>query len=807
MKKTLVLTIVASVMWISSAEVCAVNYYVDATDGNDSWNGRYPSYQGASSGPWRTIAKVNAQGFGDDDVVSFKRGGIFNDATLTLDSTPAGRTGITVQDYGTGDKPFFDGNTIQPIVIDHALENLTIKNIDIGGWDYGTRFSDRNRAVFRYVNGITIDGVDFDGHKNGSTLAGIPDNGYLCVGPPYPDAGWVYIVLEIDKNNYGDITIKNCTISNLLKTEGDGGFAGSVAAWCKSDLKAIVIRYDDSVGGKEDGVVYIHDNTITNVYSDSIQINGVQVSQYIYNNTCIGYGENFLDVKGSSFGKVYNNEISCGNIGKDPGGGWFGPNTTTFHDCGVGLPVGDYEIYSNYIYTTYGSGLYVGNGNNFKVYNNYIKDCLVGIRVARGSGIEIYNNVIETTDAVLQDPDDNYDNASYRSGILFMEASILNSKVYNNTVYVDNDNPSYGIAFLDPSGNEPYCKNNIIYTTDGNEPGRNDYPLYWKYYGSLPPDYPPVLGNNSYYNPNTNKRAYWNGEDKTTANITDIDGNAIDDPGLQDIPNSRFALQPTSPATNAGADLGSPYNQGLSPASTWPDNVFTLDQDAYDDWEIGAFVFTDIAQSPMDQTGWELLYVDSEEMGDVDRPATDSFDGDTDTFWCTEWSLTNPDPAHPHEIQIDLGNSYNICEFRQLPRQDGSEHGRIKDYEFYVSGDKGDWGTAVASGTFANDQTEKTVLFDNKLGRYVRLVALSEVNGNPWTTMAELNILAVQLESDINSDGKVNLEDFAVLSAWWDNENACSSPGWCGGADFNMSGTVDMSDLTYFAENWLRQAG
>jgi len=70
--------------------------------------------------------------------------------------------------------------------------------------------------------------------------------------------------------------------------------------------------------------------------------------------------------------------------------------------------------------------------------------------------------------------------------------------------------------------------------------------------------------------------------------------------------------------------------------------------------------------------------------------------------------------------------------------------------------------------------------------------------------MAELNVLAVQPDTDINDDGKVNIEDFAVLSVWWDDENACSTTDWCEGADFDMSGTVDMFDLAYFVENWLR---
>ncbi|MFC9331000.1 discoidin domain-containing protein, partial [Kitasatospora sp. NPDC057015] len=52
------------------------------------------------------------------------------------------------------------------------------------------------------------------------------------------------------------------------------------------------------------------------------------------------------------------------------------------------------------------------------------------------------------------------------------------------------------------------------------------------------------------------------------------------------------------------------------------------------------------------------------------------------------------------------------------------------------------WGTAVAAGTFANSATEQNVHFTAVTARYVRLVATSEVGGNPWTAVAELNIAA-----------------------------------------------------------------
>lgn len=138
------------------------------------------------------------------------------------------------------------------------------------------------------------------------------------------------------------------------------------------------------------------------------------------------------------------------------------------------------------------------------------------------------------------------------------------------------------------------------------------------------------------------------------------------------------------------------------------------------------------------KTSWSLLYADSQETTAEDGRARNGFDGSASTFWHTQWYGTSPPP--PHEIQINLGASYNITGFSYLPRQDGSPNGRIAQYEFYVSTDGVSWGSPVASGTFANNALEKTVSFSARTGRYVRLRALSEVNGNPWTSMAELNL-------------------------------------------------------------------
>ena len=67
----------------------------------------------------------------------------------------------------------------------------------------------------------------------------------------------------------------------------------------------------------------------------------------------------------------------------------------------------------------------------------------------------------------------------------------------------------------------------------------------------------------------------------------------------------------------------------------------------------------------------------------------------------------------------------------------------VAQYQFYASTDRTNWGTAVASGTFNSDRNEKRVMFTSKTARYIRFVALSEINGQAWTSVAELDLIGV----------------------------------------------------------------
>ena len=136
---------------------------------------------------------------------------------------------------------------------------------------------------------------------------------------------------------------------------------------------------------------------------------------------------------------------------------------------------------------------------------------------------------------------------------------------------------------------------------------------------------------------------------------------------------------------------------------------------------------------------------ETEGEGPDNGRAENAIDGNPNTFWVTKW-LDTVDSTFPHWVELDMGNVYNVSGFTYLPRQHSSNNGLIRDYKFYVGNgtdcDNIEW-VEVASGAFDDSlsKEEKRVCFTAATGRFVRLEAISEVNGRPWTSAAELNVL------------------------------------------------------------------
>ena len=116
-------------------------------------------------------------------------------------------------------------------------------------------------------------------------------------------------------------------------------------------------------------------------------------------------------------------------------------------------------------------------------------------------------------------------------------------------------------------------------------------------------------------------------------------------------------------------------------------------------------------------------------------------DGDPATCWITEF--VGASPAHPHELTLDLGSIRGVEGLLYVPRQD-HENGRVRDYEIELSDDGRRW-SRVSRGAWPNDAASKCVDLGGRTARFVKLRGLSEVNGGPWMSAAEVSVESTAL--------------------------------------------------------------
>jgi len=131
---------------------------------------------------------------------------------------------------------------------------------------------------------------------------------------------------------------------------------------------------------------------------------------------------------------------------------------------------------------------------------------------------------------------------------------------------------------------------------------------------------------------------------------------------------------------------------------------------------------------------WRIMKFNSQEVNDPGL-AIMAIDDNPNTIWHTRWSTGND--TIPHEMQIDFGYEYKVFKFAYQGRANGV-NGRVKDAEFYFTNDTSNWGKAYPA-TFENSSAIQWLTLDTAgiSARYVKFRSLSEVNGKPWTTVAE----------------------------------------------------------------------
>ena len=133
-----------------------------------------------------------------------------------------------------------------------------------------------------------------------------------------------------------------------------------------------------------------------------------------------------------------------------------------------------------------------------------------------------------------------------------------------------------------------------------------------------------------------------------------------------------------------------------------------------------------------------MIEADSED-GANGNVAANAIDGDPETIWHTQVDAGN-DPM-PHHLTIDLGRAVTLKGITYLPRQNMA-NGRIAECEIYCSTEPNSWAAPTAKVKWPNTDQLQTVNFKQPVkARYLKVVARSEVNGNPFASIAELDVL------------------------------------------------------------------
>ncbi|EXA29298.1 sialidase-1 [Fusarium oxysporum f. sp. pisi HDV247] len=139
-----------------------------------------------------------------------------------------------------------------------------------------------------------------------------------------------------------------------------------------------------------------------------------------------------------------------------------------------------------------------------------------------------------------------------------------------------------------------------------------------------------------------------------------------------------------------------------------------------------------VGSNPIDRKGWTVECSSQAE----NYPCGNAIDGDKTTFWQTPYGTTNTPP--PHTITIDMKQTQYVSGLQITPPQDSNVRNWIGRHEVYLSSDGTNWGSPVAIGTYWGDKYPKITNFETRPARYLRFVALSNVeNDYPWIAIAD----------------------------------------------------------------------
>jgi len=546
---------------LSCSPLWATTYYVDncVTVGNDRNNGT------STSTPWLTINKVNTSTFYPGDSILFQSTCTWREQ-LSVASSGSSGSPITFGAYGSGAAPIIDGTKA---VTGWSLYSGSIYQATISGYTPRVLFEDA------------------------SLLALGASAGALTAGQYFYSSGTLYVYTTAGDNPSGhtmEATAIPATYYALIQLNGVSYITIQGLALNRSNWGGIYI-YPGAAG------ITIQNNTFTyNVQNDvdTQSYNGEMSASSnisILNNACTNSG------LGRSRGYPMG---MCVNLGSVNGGTVSGNSSINQGGEGLGTSGNNNNIIfsNNYVSASGGIGIYICAGYPRWTASKSVTNTTVEYNYVTGSAITSYELASEVSGGNVTYTNF-FGNVSVNPGTengLAFGNGVAGTVLQNNAIY---NNTFYG---------GPTCEAEIEVmgpTTDTSNSFKNNILegcyFSWQFVDSNVSNYSPdyeLLYGASY------KAISYNGTNYATlAAFQTATGkmahSLASNPQFVNASAGQFWLTSGSPGIHAGLNLGSPYDIGLMPGSTWPNSVVTGDQNAYGSgWEIGAFIYVPAVAPP-----------------------------------------------------------------------------------------------------------------------------------------------------------------------------------------------------------------
>jgi hypothetical protein len=513
--------------------------------GSDSNNGTSPS------APWLTVNKVNTSKFNPGDSILFESTCTWREQ-LTVPSSGSAGSPITFGVYGTGASPIITGADIFSSWITE-------------GSLYYSAASVQPNQVF----------------TNGVRLTAVAAKANLATGDWWWDStnSRIYVydnpsghTLEASQRNYG---VYGSGIAYVTVSGIEGDKANDFGFYCVN-CSNFLLTHATALNNDDHGV---------RIYTSSSTV--VSYSTAAYNG---GSGFEEWESPGILFDHLVAHDNAQLTTDIDLAGIKFEPDAEAA--TSQNMTVQYSASYNNGLGMagSRGPGIWVdtvGSGFTAK-YNLVYGNNLDGIFVEAGSTISVYYNVA-------------YGNL--QSGIELAADNpaypMTNSVVLNNVSY-GNQQMGLSISGLNFAGG---CVNNSVENNlfVGN--------IYFQLQVLAGCENPGTYGSGNVYTYNgfgaqaSNFIEWGSGVPESTyaawetatgnCGTAECSHSVQADPQFANASAGQLWLTSGSPGIDAGTNLGSPYNIGLLPGSSWPNSVLTGDQNSYGTgWEVGAFIFT-----------------------------------------------------------------------------------------------------------------------------------------------------------------------------------------------------------------------